>query len=178
MIELSGQQVVLRALEREHCQQLWREYEVADPPTETVRPGLSIEGADKWFEDIQDKQEKEQVYVGIFSREGELLGDVQLANIDWRHRTASVGIGISRSQNRGRGYATDAVRTLVTYGFEHLDLYRIWASTLALNTAAQRVLEKCGFRREGVDREAVYLAGQRHDSRRYGLLRTDEVTGS
>ena len=73
------------------------------------------------------------------------------------------------------GYATDAVRTLVAYGFEHLDLHRAWASTLAHNTAARRVLEKCGFRREGVDREAVYIAGRRHDSLRYGLLRT-EVT--
>jgi hypothetical protein len=57
MIELRGEQVVLRTLEREHCRQLWESYKPAEPlPTEPLNPGLSVEGADKWFEEMQAKQ--------------------------------------------------------------------------------------------------------------------------
>ena len=49
---------------------LWEGYEPADPPTETLRPGFTVEAADQWFEEIQAKQEKEQVYLGIFSPTG------------------------------------------------------------------------------------------------------------
>ena len=46
MIELRGEKVVLRALEREHCHQLWEHYVPAEPlPTEPLNPGLSVEGA-------------------------------------------------------------------------------------------------------------------------------------
>ena len=172
MIELKGKLVVLRALEREDCRTLWRSFEHADPPTEAVRPGLSVEGADAWFDEIQTKQQKEQIYVGIFSADGEVIGDIQLANIDWRHRTASVGFGIARAEHRCKGFGSDALQALVAYGFDHLDLVRLEASTLEHNAPARRILEKCGFTQEGVERQAVYLAGKRRDRYRFGLLRT------
>lgn len=48
MIELQGEHVILRALEREHCHALWEMTETAgDVPTEHVQPGLAQENADK-----------------------------------------------------------------------------------------------------------------------------------
>lgn len=172
MVELHGEKVVLRVLEREHCRQLWEWYAPAEPlPTEPLYPGLSVEGADKWFEEMQAKQGREHVYLGIFSAEGELLGDVQLANIDWRCRTATLGFSLARVEERGKGYGTDAARTLLRYGFGHLDLYRVTAKIAAYNAAAQRALEKCGFALEGRERHAMFCAGQRWDRLNYGLLR-------
>jgi RimJ/RimL family protein N-acetyltransferase len=174
MIELRGEKVVLRALEREHCRQLWEMYEpVAALPTEPLNPGLSVEGADKWFEDIQAKQGREHVYLGAFSLAGELLGDVQLADIDWRHRTANLGGSIARVDERGHGYGADAAQALLRYGFEHLDLLRVTAAAVEHNAAAQRVLEKCGFMLEGRQRQAIYGSGQRWDRLLYGLLRAE-----
>lgn len=171
MIELCGEKVVLRTLEREHCRELWTSYEPVSPvPTEPLNPGLSVEGADRWFEDMQAKQGKEQVYLGIF-RGDRLVGDIQLSHIDWRHRTAEIGVGIARGADRGQGYATDAVRQLLRFAFEHLDLYRVRVSTFEYNTGAQRVLEKCGFVQEGHEREAMYCAGRRWDRLVYGILK-------
>ncbi len=173
MIELRGEHVVLRTLERAHCRELWEAYEPTEPlPTEPLNPGLSIEGADKWFDEIQAKQGKEQVYLGIY-HEGRLVGDIQLANIDWRHRTASLGLGITRQADRGHGLGTDAARALLSYAFHHLDLYRIYAATASYNVAMQRVLEACGFLQEGCEREAIYASGQRWDRLYYGLLRPE-----
>ncbi|MER5457984.1 GNAT family N-acetyltransferase [Micromonospora sp. NPDC002389] len=74
----------------------------------------------------------------------------------------------------GRGYATRAVRLLTRWGFDHVGLARLWAGTLPENLASQRVLEKTGFRREGLLRGRLLGAeGTRADSTVYGLLRTD-----
>jgi RimJ/RimL family protein N-acetyltransferase len=174
MIELRGEKVVLRALEREHCRELWESYEPEDPlPTEPLNPGLSVEGADEWFEEMQAKQGREQLYLGVFTTEGELLGDVHLASIDWRHRTATAGLGIARRARRRQGYGLDAALTLLRYGFEELDLVRITARIAAYNVGAQHVLEKAGFVLEGRERKAIYGGGRRWDMLLYGLLRKE-----
>ena len=176
MIELCGTEVILRTLEREHCQALWQAYEPVEPlPTEPLNPGLSVEGADKWFEDMQAQQGKSQLYLGIFALDGRLVGDIQLSGIDWRHRTASLGVGIARYADRGQGYGLDATVTLLDYAFQHLDLVRVSAATASYNAAMQRVLEKCGFVQEGREREATYCGGRRWDRLNYGLLRGELV---
>jgi RimJ/RimL family protein N-acetyltransferase len=176
MVDLRGKAVVLRALEREHCRHLWKADEPTEPlPSQPLTPGLSVEGADRWFDDMQSKQGKEQFYLGIFSLKGRLLGDIQIANIDWRNRTATLGYGISRSTDRAKGYATDAVLVLLRFAFADLDLYRITVETADHNTASRRVLEKCGFVQEGCSRQATYCGGKRHDRIIYGLLRPEFV---
>jgi RimJ/RimL family protein N-acetyltransferase len=174
MVALKGENIVLRTLEREHCRQLWEGYESSEPvATEPLNVGLSVEGADKWFEEMQAKQGKEHVYLGVFAPEGELLGDIQLANIDWLNRTATLGSSISHIANRGAGYGTDAARTILRYGFDELGLHRVEATTAEFNTAARRSLEKLGFREEGRLRQAIYRDGRRWDNVVYGLLREE-----
>lgn len=174
MIELRGGKTVLRTLERQHCRELWENYEPTEPlPSEPLNPGLSIEGADKWFEDMQSRQGREQVYLGVFTQEGELVGDIQLANINWRNRTATTGLSIARQADRGKGYGTDATLILLRFGFEHLGLHRVTAAIAEYNSGAQRILEKCGFVQEGRERQAIYSGGRRWDRLAYGLLRTE-----
>lgn len=74
---------------------------------------------------------------------------------------------------RGRGIGTRAQRLLVDYLFAHSPVMRVEADTEADNLAEQRVLEKLGFTREGVQRAVTFRAGQWRDVVRYSLLRTD-----
>ena len=172
MIELRGKKVVLRTMGREHCRILWENYEPVEPvPTEPVRPGLSVEGSEKWFEEIQEKQGERQVYLGIFDGDGNIVGDIQLSGIDWRNRTANLGAGIALIKDRGKGYCTDAAQVMLRYGFEHLDLYRVSAATTSNNAGAIRILEKIGFVQEGREREAVYWSGRRWDRLMFGMLK-------
>jgi [ribosomal protein S5]-alanine N-acetyltransferase len=69
-----------------------------------------------------------------------------------------------------RGYATEATEAMLTFGFEHLGLHRIWASTMAPNTGARRVLEKLGMTLEGELRETTLLADGWANSVIYGIL--------
>ena len=175
MVEILGRKVALRALERVHCRELWTAYEPVEPlTTEPLRPGLSVEGADRWFEEIQAGQGQDRLYLGIFTRdENRLVGDIQLSALDWTNHTAEVGVGIARAADRRCGYARDALAALIVYAFNFLDLARLSAVVVEYNTVAAAGLAEGGFVLEGRDREAVYAGGQRWDRLRYGLLRRE-----
>ena len=70
----------------------------------------------------------------------------------------------------GRGYATEAARAVVDFGFRELRLHRIWADCDPANVASGRVLEKLGMRREGHLRENAWIKGAWVDSLIYALL--------
>ncbi len=70
----------------------------------------------------------------------------------------------------GRGYATEAARAMVAFGFRDLRLHRIWADCDPANAASWRVLEKLGMRREGHLRENAFVKGAWADSLIYAVL--------
>ena len=70
----------------------------------------------------------------------------------------------------GRGYATEAARAVCRYGFEVLQLHRIFANLFRGNSASARVLEKLGMQREGCARQHRYRGGEFLDEERYGML--------
>ena len=70
----------------------------------------------------------------------------------------------------GHGYATEAGRALLAFGFEGLGLHRIWTRCDIRNIASARVLEKLGMRREGLLRHDVRRKGEWHDSYLYAIL--------
>lgn len=69
-----------------------------------------------------------------------------------------------------RGIMTQAVDLMCNYGFNNLDIIRIYACVFEYNTASQRVLEKCGFNKEAVFRKAVIKNGRLYDEYRYSKL--------
>ncbi len=71
----------------------------------------------------------------------------------------------------GHGYATEAARALLDWGFDTLDLNRVQAETDTRNLASARVLEKLGFLHEGTLREDCIVNGEVSDSHVFGLLR-------
>jgi RimJ/RimL family protein N-acetyltransferase len=73
----------------------------------------------------------------------------------------------------GKGYATEAARAMIEYGFKTLGLYRIYASHLAENVASGHVLQKIGMKREGLLRGHICKWEKFHDLEFYGMLRSD-----
>jgi RimJ/RimL family protein N-acetyltransferase len=77
------------------------------------------------------------------------------------------------SSERGKGYGTEAVQIMVNYLFLTKEIVRIQAVTNVRNVAFYRVLEKAGFRREGVLRKALYVRGEWADGYLYSILREE-----
>jgi RimJ/RimL family protein N-acetyltransferase len=89
--------------------------------------------------------------------------------------SASLDIGISlRPFAQGRGHGSRAQRLLAEYLFATTAVHRVQASTDVDNVAEQRALERAGFRREGVLRQAQWRQGGYHDLVSYSRLRTDD----
>jgi RimJ/RimL family protein N-acetyltransferase len=99
----------------------------------------------------------------------ELAGVASLWGIDSHNRLAHLGIAL-RPAARGKGLGTDIVRVLCHYGFVLLGLHRLQVDTLADNTSMIKAAVSVGFREEGVNREAVWVAGEFLDEVVLGML--------
>lgn len=108
--------------------------------------------------------------LGMFEHDtGALVGSIELDGIDLRRGQAELGYWV-RTDRWGRGYAAEAGRAILTYGFETLALHKVRADVAVGNMASARVLEKLGFVREGTLREDRPIGGVFHDHWRFGLL--------
>ncbi len=89
---------------------------------------------------------------------------------DHQHAELGYWIGVSYW---GNGYATEAAREMVRYGFQDLKLHRIFASHFKHNPASGRILVKLGMRYEGCQHEHYRKWDQFVDSELYGILRRE-----
>lgn len=114
----------------------------------------------------------EMVVFGIeLRRSRRLVGCVSL-RLELLHQRAELGYWVG-VPHWGRGYATEAARACVAYGFEVLRLNRIDAMHFSRNAASGAVLRKAGFRHEGCLRQHVVKWGVAEDVEVYGILRED-----
>lgn len=102
-----------------------------------------------------------------------LIGFVELDDIHWAHGDAWVGIGIGESRYWGNGYGTDAMRILLRYAFNELNLHRVTLGAFEYNPRALRSYEKAGFTIEGRDRRPLHRDGERADVIIMGILREE-----
>jgi len=70
----------------------------------------------------------------------------------------------------GHGYATEAARAIVAFGFSQLRLHRIWSWCIAENVGSAHVLQKLGMQPEGRLRENEYFKGRWWDTLLFGIL--------
>jgi RimJ/RimL family protein N-acetyltransferase len=103
----------------------------------------------------------------------ELIGWVELDGVQWTHQTSYVGIGIGNRAYWGKGYGSEAMRLVLQFAFNELNLHRVHLTVFSYNPRAIRMYENLGFQREGVYREYLHRDGQRYDMLLYGLLRRE-----
>jgi len=82
------------------------------------------------------------------------------------------GYQIFASDNRGRGYATEALQLLTDYLFNSRQLNRVEVRVATDNLASQKVALKAGFEHEGTHREAAFSKGKLYDMHSYAMLRS------
>lgn len=72
-----------------------------------------------------------------------------------------------------KGIMTQAVNLITDYGFENLDIERIYTGVFDYNLPSQRVLEKCGFTKEATFRKAIFKNGKIYNEIRYAKLKNE-----
>lgn len=101
--------------------------------------------------------------------QSKLIGNCGVRLPEAGARVADLGYELDPEQ-WGRGYATEAARAILAFGFTELGLHRVWASCIADNAASAHVLEKLGLCRESYLREGAYYKGRWWDKYRYAIL--------
>lgn len=113
-----------------------------------------------------------EVCFGVRLREtGTLIGTMGVV-LTTEHERGDIGYLFGR-EYWGQGYASEACAAVVAYAFSAFDIHKLTAAWYGDNPASGRVLEKCGFMREGMQREHYIRGGRRRDSVSMGLLRSE-----
>ena len=105
----------------------------------------------------------------------DVIGGISLFESE-QHRRAALGYWVA-IELWGRGYATEAVRAVVDYGFRGLALNRVYAECHGDNPASRRVLEKAGMTFEGRLRRHSFRVDRFADKLLFGVLRDEWMGG-
>jgi len=88
------------------------------------------------------------------------------------HSLAEIAIALS-GEYWGKGLMTEAVKEVIKYGFEKMNLNRIYARCFMENIGSQKVLEKVGMKFEGILREQMFIKSKFSDMKIYSILRKE-----
>jgi [ribosomal protein S5]-alanine N-acetyltransferase len=107
-----------------------------------------------------------------FGGAADLIGTCTLASLDRQNRRAEIGAALA-PEHHGQGYAEEAVRGVIDHGFGELDLHRITADVDPRNTPALSLVDRLGFRQEGLLREHYRQHDEWQDGLLFGLLKRE-----
>jgi RimJ/RimL family protein N-acetyltransferase len=165
--------VTLRAVEKKDMN-LLRNL-LNDPNIEYMTVGknfpVSEESQLKWFDNF-DSQKELRCMIDI--NDGTTIGTIGLTSIDYKNRNASIFYKIdNKIENRVKGDINDAVKGLLIYAFDELNLECVYGEILNYNIFSQKILKKSGFCEEGVLRNRVFKKGKYNDIIVYSILKGD-----
>jgi RimJ/RimL family protein N-acetyltransferase len=113
------------------------------------------------------------ITLAIEKHDGTPIGYIDVFDIDLEHRRCEISLMIGERAEWGRGYAREALRLLLGYLFETLEMHKVTLSVFADNEAARRVYLACGFREDGVLRDDMYRDGRWHDQILMSILESE-----
>ncbi|TKD68782.1 GNAT family N-acetyltransferase [Pseudalkalibacillus hwajinpoensis] len=121
------------------------------------------------YKDVTSISTTNAIRWGIRSKESmDLIGTVGFQNWNRTSSRAEIGAILSRGFWRD-GYGLEAAKAVITYGFDHMRLHKIYAQTIEDNRAAVIRLEQLGFQKEGTFRDHVYLRNRYYHVLVYSL---------
>lgn len=125
-------------------------------------------------DDLQHWHEQTGYTFGVFLQEtDELVGRVSLSNITYgAWKNCTIGYSMDQRQN-GRGYTTEAVSLVVDFALTDGGLHRVQAAVMPWNLASIRVVEKVGFRLEGLSKWYLQINGKWEDHNIYAITQED-----
>lgn len=169
-----GKKVVLRPFRPDDWKTLHLE-ECDSEAKRVCRPGVPLPQSEQevktWVEDLC-KEHTDSFFFAIESLKGEFVGTASLHSRNAQNGTFSYTVYIFKG-NRRKGYALDAVRMLLKYGFYELRMQKANSETIETNIAFIKLHEAMGFQVEGRRRSNVYTNGFYYDEVLFGMTREE-----
>ena len=174
---LKGKKIYLAAVSSDSIEQLrnWRNSPELRQYFREYRE-ISKDMQASWFEN-RVRKNNNQVDFEIHDIQTErLIGHCGLYYINWVNRVAEFTAYIGDLDYRSGGFGSDSLRTLFKYGFEQLNLNKIWCEVYD-NNEAIKIYKHLGFVSEGTLRQHVYKNGVYYDAHILSLLREEHEMG-
>lgn len=95
--------------------------------------------------------------------DNQLLGNISFFDINQINRSAQCGLFIGEKENRNKGYGQEALKLLLSYGFDTLNLNNVMLKVFAFNKAAIACYKQVGFKIIGERRNAYFIGGEYHN---------------
>ncbi|WP_312472059.1 GNAT family protein [Neobacillus sp.] len=122
----------------------------------------------------EDRRNDQAYTFGIFINDGTLIGTINLFQVlRGSLQGAFIGYFLDEKHN-GKGFTTKAVKLLVAYAFDELNLHRIEAGVMPHNIGSIRVLEKSGFHKEGIAVKNVKINGKWEDHQVLAIINPND----
>ncbi|MCQ2211998.1 MAG: GNAT family N-acetyltransferase [Paludibacteraceae bacterium] len=106
---------------------------------------------------------------------GECIGQIAYFLVDSKNHFAEIEYCIG-SDFQCKGFATEATKAVIAYGFDRMNLHKVQICTKTINEPSKRVIEKCGFVYEGTLRDYFYMNGEYVGRLYFSILRNEFET--
>lgn len=172
---LKGEVVGLRAIEPDDLEKLrsWRNKPEFRRYFREYRE-LSSEQQRAWYQSKALNDTSTCMFAIVGLENGELYGACGLCYVDWINRSADFSIYIGHDDLYiDERLAIDAARVLIRYGFEELNLHRLWSEIYDFDSAKIKMFDTLGFHLDGRHVDAHRTEGRWCDSLFFGLINSD-----
>lgn len=112
----------------------------------------------------------------ILKETGECIGQIAYFLVDGNNDFAEIEYCIGAAF-QGRGYATEATKAVIDYGFDRIGLNKVQICVRPSNTGSRKVIEKCGLNEDGILREFFFRDGGYEDRMYFSILRSEYQDG-
>ena len=172
MIELSSERLFYQTLNVEDVNQRYVDW-LNDPNVnrylETRHKHQSIASCQTFVADMESSSSHH--LFGVFLRDsGKHIGNTKLGFINPHYKRAQLSLFIGEKGCWGKGFATEIIKTITSWGFNELELEKIEAGCYDSNMGSLRAFLKAGYQVEGYLRKNIVLDGQRIGSFWLGIL--------
>jgi RimJ/RimL family protein N-acetyltransferase len=139
-------------------------------------PGIpypyTLEDEIKWYEELSANKDHYSFAIETLE-EKKYIGGCGIHKVDWKNRVVEVGIFIGDKNYWNKRYGTDAMRILIRFIFEQMNINKIKLNVYEFNPRAVRCYEKCGFKKEGTLRQEIFRDGKYYDQYIMSILREE-----
>jgi RimJ/RimL family protein N-acetyltransferase len=172
---IAGNQIILRALESsdlERCYQWMNDPNIVR--TLKSRYPMPFHREAEWLEVAVESGSSDRHFAIETKENRQHIGNASIHDIDWVSRTASFGLFIGEPSAWNRGFGTDAIKTLVRFAFDEMNLRKLRINVFDYNDRAKHVLDGHGFVIEGKLAREFYREGTYHDIVIYSIFRDSD----
>lgn len=136
-----------------------------------VREGTTLAKQEEWFSKYKDDKSRE---LFVILADDIPVGNVGITNINLLDRNASLFIMIGEESYWGKGIAKEAIRYIVNYGFDKLNLHKIWLYVYSINERARNLYRSVEFIEEARLKAMVIIDNKFYDEIVMAIFNTKE----